>query len=156
MIPSLGHFVCPPRPLPYDDPRCSGLNVNVLASRYKSSAAFVEESESFRADKNNGNSESTSLLDKWSGYNHGSSKKLSSECSLNHSSVETTGGATYMFPSSEEEDVCPTCLEEYTAENPRIILQCSHHFHLGCIYEWMERSNLCPVCGKVMVFNETS
>jgi hypothetical protein len=27
--------------------------------------------------------------------------------------------------------------------------KCSHHFHLGCIYEWMERSESCPVCGKV-------
>lgn len=26
---------------------------------------------------------------------------------------------------------------------------CSHHFHLGCIYEWMERSESCPICGKV-------
>ncbi|CAI0454463.1 unnamed protein product [Linum tenue] len=34
--------------------------------------------------------------------------------------------------------------------------KCSHHFHLGCIYEWMERSDSCPVCGKVMAFDETT
>ncbi|KAI3934739.1 hypothetical protein MKW92_006153 [Papaver armeniacum] len=39
---------------------------------------------------------------------------------------------------------------------PKILTQCSHHYHLVCIYEWMERSETCPVCGKVMVFNETS
>lgn len=39
---------------------------------------------------------------------------------------------------------------EYTEENPKIVTNCSHHFHLGCIYEWMERSDNCPVCGKVM------
>ncbi|EAY81585.1 hypothetical protein OsI_36751 [Oryza sativa Indica Group] len=55
---------------------------------------------------------------------------------------------TYFSPSAEDEDVCPTCLEDYTSENPRIVMQCSHHFHLGCIYEWMERSEACPVCGK--------
>ncbi|KAL6507383.1 hypothetical protein OROMI_000562 [Orobanche minor] len=33
---------------------------------------------------------------------------------------------------------------------------CSHHFHLGCIYEWMERSDDCPVCGKVMAFDDTA
>ncbi|KAG8384571.1 hypothetical protein BUALT_Bualt04G0131600 [Buddleja alternifolia] len=45
---------------------------------------------------------------------------------------------------------------EYTTENPKIITKCSHHFHLGCIYEWMERSDNCPVCGKVMAFDETT
>ncbi|MQM01628.1 hypothetical protein Taro_034389, partial [Colocasia esculenta] len=43
--------------------------------------------------------------------------------------------------------------KEYIAENPRITMQCSHHFHLGCIYEWMERSEACPVCGKVAFFS---
>uniref|UniRef100_A0A7N0UDV5 RING-type E3 ubiquitin transferase n=1 Tax=Kalanchoe fedtschenkoi TaxID=63787 RepID=A0A7N0UDV5_KALFE len=58
------------------------------------------------------------------------------------------------FPSSDEEDVCPTCLEEYGEENPKITTQCNHHFHLACIYEWMERSSSCPVCGKLMVFEQ--
>nr|GMD28999.1 E3 ubiquitin-protein ligase At3g02290-like [Ipomoea batatas] len=54
-------------------------------------------------------------------------------------------------PSSNDdiEDVCPTCLEEYTFENPKIITKCSHHFHLSCIFEWQERSETCPVCGAV-------
>ncbi|KAJ0106617.1 hypothetical protein Patl1_17693 [Pistacia atlantica] len=52
-----------------------------------------------------------------------------------------------------EEDVCPTCLEEYDTENPRIITKCEHHFHLACILEWMERSDTCPVCDKEMIFD---
>ncbi|KAK8480622.1 hypothetical protein V6N13_099819 [Hibiscus sabdariffa] len=55
------------------------------------------------------------------------------------------------YGSSEDEDVCPTCLEEYDPGNPRIVLQCSHSYHLGCIYEWMERSANCPICGKVEI-----
>ncbi|KAE9590309.1 putative transcription factor C2H2 family [Lupinus albus] len=43
-------------------------------------------------------------------------------------------------------------LAEYTKENPKIMTKCSHHFHLGCIYEWMERSDNCSVCGKVILF----
>lgn len=39
-------------------------------------------------------------------------------------------------------------------ENPRIVTTCQHHFHLACIYEWMERSQTCPMCGKSMHFNE--
>ncbi|KAL7260790.1 hypothetical protein ACSBR1_006453 [Camellia fascicularis] len=66
-------------------------------------------------------------------------------------------GVEYFYPPAEEdEDVCPTCLEEYTTENPKIITHCHHQYHLSCIYEWMERSDKCPICGKLMEFNETS
>lgn len=41
---------------------------------------------------------------------------------------------------------------EYTPENPKISTKCSHHYHLSCIYEWQERSEKCPVCGKARVF----
>ncbi|KAJ0860981.1 putative transcription factor C2H2 family [Helianthus annuus] len=52
----------------------------------------------------------------------------------------------------EEEDVCPTCFEEYDTENPRIVTKCNHQFHLSCILEWMERSNTCPICSQEMHF----
>ncbi|KAJ6819478.1 putative E3 ubiquitin-protein ligase RHB1A isoform X1 [Iris pallida] len=55
-----------------------------------------------------------------------------------------------------EEDVCPTCLEEYDKENPRIVTKCEHHYHLSCILEWMERSNTCPICDQIMVIDHTS
>ncbi|KAJ0970279.1 hypothetical protein J5N97_023156 [Dioscorea zingiberensis] len=56
---------------------------------------------------------------------------------------------------NEEEDVCPICLEEYDFENPRNITKCDHHFHLACILEWMERSDTCPVCDKIMMLDQT-
>lgn len=41
-------------------------------------------------------------------------------------------------PTEHEDDhCCPTCLEEFTPENPQIVLQCAHAFHLACIYEWV-------------------
>ncbi|GMH22456.1 hypothetical protein Nepgr_024299 [Nepenthes gracilis] len=55
--------------------------------------------------------------------------------------------------ASEEEDVCPICLEEYDAENPKMITNCEHDFHLSCILDWMERSDSCPVCDKEMIFD---
>ncbi|KAF8413202.1 hypothetical protein HHK36_001178 [Tetracentron sinense] len=58
--------------------------------------------------------------------------------------------------SSTEDDVCPTCLEEYDSENPKIITKCEHHFHLSCILEWMERSDTCPVCDQEMIFNHNN
>ncbi|KAL6294880.1 hypothetical protein ACE6H2_003022 [Prunus campanulata] len=62
----------------------------------------------------------------------------------------------YDSNSIEHEDECPTCLEEYTPENPKTTMQCSHQYHLACIYEWMERSQNCPICSRVMLFDESS
>ncbi|KAL4586434.1 hypothetical protein LXL04_011070 [Taraxacum kok-saghyz] len=45
-------------------------------------------------------------------------------------------------------------LEKYTSDNPKIVTKCSHHYHLGCILTWQERSEFCPVCSRVMVFEE--
>jgi hypothetical protein len=41
-------------------------------------------------------------------------------------------------------------LAGYTEENPKISTACGHHFHLACIYGWMEYSKHCPMCDKVM------
>lgn len=63
----------------------------------------------------------------------------------------------FLIPPSKEtdqEECCPTCLEEYTIENPKIETKCGHNFHLACIYEWLERKPTCPVCGKGMKFHE--
>jgi Rieske Fe-S protein len=57
----------------------------------------------------------------------------------------------------DEDDVdnsCPICLESYSHENPRIVAFCGHAFHLGCIYEWMERSPYCAICARAMQFSE--
>ncbi|XP_007040287.2 PREDICTED: probable E3 ubiquitin-protein ligase RHB1A [Theobroma cacao] len=70
--------------------------------------------------------------------------------------VELSKPVESIAPTKEEEDVCPTCLEEYDAENPKIITKCEHHFHLACILEWMERSDTCPVCDKEMIFDLTT
>eukprot|EP00250_Pteridium_aquilinum_P002260 c12458_g1_i1 orf=238-933(+) len=55
----------------------------------------------------------------------------------------------------DDEDVCPTCLDGYDPENPKIITKCGHHFHLACILEWMERNSRCPLCDREMIFNES-
>ena len=40
------------------------------------------------------------------------------------------------------------------AENPKIFTNCHHHFHLSCIYEWLNRKQTCPICGTRMLFEE--
>ncbi|KAL5582077.1 hypothetical protein UlMin_014519 [Ulmus minor] len=147
----------PPRPLPYDaDPRFFRLQRDGLISRReKGSSHSHEESEPLRGDTD-ADPESLSTADKWneSACDDGTKEHRLQSC-VKLSLTKTTSVGN-IYTSAEEEDVCPTCLEEYTPENPKIMTKCSHHFHLGCIYEWMERSESCPVCGKVMVFDETT
>ncbi|XP_057436172.1 E3 ubiquitin-protein ligase At3g02290-like [Lotus japonicus] len=149
----------PPRPLPYDvDPRYFRSQQDGLVSRRdKGSSHLNEESEPLRGDVDV-EPESLSSGDKRYGCTgDDGSKEYRSKSSVRLSSAKLVTGAALVYgSSSEDEDVCPTCLEEYTEENPRIMTKCSHHYHLGCIYEWMERSDSCPVCGKVMDFDETT
>ncbi|PIN17561.1 putative E3 ubiquitin ligase [Handroanthus impetiginosus] len=149
----------PPRPLPYDaDPRYFRLQRDGLVSRKeKGSSHSHEEAEPLRTSEADEESESLIHKNKWSEFTREEeSKDYNSKSSLKLSTDKTTTGFAHIYTSSEDEDVCPTCLEEYTTENPKIITKCYHHFHLGCIYEWMERSDNCPVCGKVMDFDETT
>ncbi|KAL4858217.1 E3 ubiquitin-protein ligase [Chlorella vulgaris] len=63
-------------------------------------------------------------------------------------------GSTSALSTQDDEDVCPTCLDPYTEHNPKVLTRCSHHFHLPCLYEWLERSETCPVCSRAMAFEE--
>lgn len=149
----------PPRPLPYDaDPRYfrpqrDGL---VTSSEKGSSHHLNEEAEPLRANEVDQESDRPSNKSKWNDFTYEDASKEYSKSSLKLSVDKPATGFAHIYACSDDEDVCPTCLEEYTTENPKIITKCSHHFHLGCIYEWMERSDTCPVCGKLMDFDETT
>lgn len=147
-------YSSPPRPLPYDaDPRCFQRG-GLLPRRDKGSSHMHEESEPLRQSDSDTSPEPLGKGGKC--YSSGGgSKDCIFDQPMKKPSKVVANGYGYFDSSSEEEDVCPTCLEEYTPENPKIMTRCSHHYHLGCIYEWMERSDTCPVCGKVMEFNET-
>ncbi|GAB2232803.1 hypothetical protein Drorol1_Dr00011862 [Drosera rotundifolia] len=146
----------PPRPLPYDaDPRHFRLQRDGLVSRReKGSSHSHEETEPLRRSDINADSETISSGGKWNA-NCEDGAKETKKSSVKLSTRKSVSEFAYVYSSSEDEDVCPTCLEEYTPENPKIMTKCSHYFHLGCIYEWMERSENCPVCGKVMAFEES-
>ncbi|ESQ47138.1 hypothetical protein EUTSA_v10027926mg [Eutrema salsugineum] len=138
----------PPRPLPYDaDPRYFRLA--------KGSSHSGEEAEPLRGDTEM-SSEALGGGGKRSksDYEDGSKEVYSKGSPMNTKSKKVLG-IEFSYADSDDEDICPTCLDDYTPENPKIITKCCHHFHLSCIYEWMERSETCPVCGKVMAFDET-
>ena len=48
-----------------------------------------------------------------------------------------------MIPSCE----CAICLEKYRSHIYLCGLPCGHHFHHGCIMNWLQRDNHhCPIC----------
>jgi len=48
------------------------------------------------------------------------------------------------------ESNCPICLELLITKNEQqqkiITLPCNHHFHQGCINEWLKSVRNCPMC----------
>ncbi|CAL9121723.1 unnamed protein product [Musa acuminata var. zebrina] len=136
-----------PRPLSYDDPRLTQSqcqNNGLVLGCAEVPTHLHKKSEPLRSE-NVTDAESTDRKENIDG-----SKACFSESSLKLQSAQMTVGSSL----SEDEDVCPICLEEYTHENPRVDMQCTHQYHLGCIYEWMERSQNCPFCSKIMLFSE--
>ncbi|KAJ6712907.1 hypothetical protein OIU79_008991 [Salix purpurea] len=146
----------PSRSVPYDtDQRYAHLQRYGLVSR-KSMTHFQEETQPLRRNMSSSGVESLGFGRKRKGIDSEDDNKLGfSELSDKSLTTEVAQGLNYVQPSSEDEDACPTCLDEYTPENPKITTRCSHHFHLGCIYEWLERSESCPICGKEMEFCES-
>ncbi|MBA0732313.1 hypothetical protein Gogos_016412 [Gossypium gossypioides] len=144
------------RSLPYDGEtrHCRLQREGLVSRREKGSSHSQEDSKPLRG-ADDADSETFSTGEKWNSFEQGLTERQS-KSSQNHSSAKSQVGVGYTYWSAEEEDVCPTCLEEYTPENPKIVAKCSHHFHLSCIYEWMERSENCPVCGKVSSFPDFS
>lgn len=139
---SMNTFRCPPRPLPYDDPQFRHQTERhpLVAGHDKAS---TQSQKSKLLEENNDADTRSTCAD----------QKADGPSLKDQSGGKKIGGAQVCVPSDSEDD-CPICLEEYDYENPKIVLQCNHNFHLSCIYEWMERSQSCAVCAKVMLFKE--
>ncbi|XP_074586463.1 RING-H2 finger protein ATL8-like [Curcuma longa] len=47
---------------------------------------------------------------------------------------------------------CPICLSEFEGgDEIRILPQCGHGFHVGCIDTWLVSRSSCPSCRRVLV-----
>ncbi|THU54348.1 hypothetical protein C4D60_Mb10t24150 [Musa balbisiana] len=46
----------------------------------------------------------------------------------------------------QEEGQCAICLEEYKDTEKLGTLNCGHDFHVGCISQWLQMKNVCPIC----------
>lgn len=99
----------PPRPLPYDaDPRCTHLQRGPVSRFEKASSHFHEEEEPLRRSNSNAEPEALGVVEKWNGSDHEGGSK---ESRSGYPSRKMISGAAYILSSTEDEDVCPTCLE---------------------------------------------
>jgi hypothetical protein len=59
---------------------------------------------------------------------------------------------TSQFCSSDKQDQCSICLMDFEQGDSLRTLQCTHHFHMACVDQWLAQSGQCPVCKKQVGF----
>ncbi|MFS8016735.1 putative transcription factor C2H2 family [Helianthus anomalus] len=53
----------------------------------------------------------------------------------------------YHSAKQEKHGNCAICLEEYVdGDEIRVLPQCGHVFHIGCIDKWLDSHSSCPSC----------
>ena len=50
--------------------------------------------------------------------------------------------------TTDYEDSCSICLENYKAQDVIITIPCKHSFHDGCLDMWIDQQTSCPLCRK--------
>ncbi len=53
----------------------------------------------------------------------------------------------------DNEDLCLICLENLST-NKTETFQCQHTFHRMCLEEWFKTERTCPLCRKLLLFND--
>ena len=48
--------------------------------------------------------------------------------------------------SALKEEKCPICLQKYKGIDIIKEFPCKHIFHKNCIFKWLRKSNVCPLC----------
>ena len=48
--------------------------------------------------------------------------------------------------SALKEEKCPICLQKYKGTDIIKEFPCKHIFHKNCIFKWLRKSNVCPLC----------
>jgi len=45
------------------------------------------------------------------------------------------------------QETCAICLEQYKSDEIIVEFSCKNHFyHENCLYEWLQKSEICPLC----------
>lgn len=100
----------PPRPLPYDVyPRST--RDRLVPQLEKGSSHSPEESEPLRSNNDPESNSACGAAGKWNDHPQKGLKGENIKSSVKLSIASTNSELGYMYSATEEEDVCPTCLE---------------------------------------------
>ncbi|WOL13290.1 putative E3 ubiquitin-protein ligase RHB1A [Canna indica] len=135
-------YRAPPVPLPYDVGLANSQTVPRGVESCDTKTDHIHLANSQTTEETTGRFETSDCKNK-------------TESEHNSSKITEDDVSKPIISHTDEEDVCPICLEEYDSDNPLIMTKCEHHFHLSCILEWMERSDTCAICDKVMMIDNT-
>ncbi|KAL3509251.1 hypothetical protein ACH5RR_028652 [Cinchona calisaya] len=78
---------------------------------------------------------------------------LSEENVLKH--LKTRKYQTPAGAGKEVEEICVVCQSEYEDEEELGILGCRHEYHASCITRWLMTKNVCPVCKRAAIDQES-
>lgn len=77
----------------------------------------------------------------WSTFKRYREREKSSKKTENNNEVAIT------------EDQCLICLEELSLDKTETF-SCNHTFHRKCLEEWFKIERTCPLCRKMLLFND--
>jgi hypothetical protein len=55
--------------------------------------------------------------------------------------------------TTSKEEQCPICFENLSL-NKTETFPCQHTFHRNCLEEWFKIERTCPLCRKMLLFND--
>ena len=61
--------------------------------------------------------------------------------------------AEHQSPAKENGDMCVICLEEILEKQYTIKLPCNHLYHSDCLYRWLCKKPVCPLCSAPVKFD---
>ena len=50
------------------------------------------------------------------------------------------------FYLKDKNETCAICIEDMCVNEKLKILKCNHYYHEDCIYKWITKKNICPLC----------
>ena len=64
--------------------------------------------------------------------------------------TKNTKYTKYKLHTDFYDNECIICLENMTAGEDIILIDCGHLYHANCLVEWFKKKTVCPICDFVI------
>lgn len=75
------------------------------------------------------------------------------ESKINTVIAEHIANHQTLAKNPHNDDVCVICLDTIHETNYIIKLPCNHVYHSDCLYKWVCKKRICPMCGHLIKFD---